>query len=189
MNVSSLNVFANSNSNSSNTNLFSIKKELDGQDDSLFVARDQFIGLIINNNEFLLDVPHIHEIIMLPKITFVPNSPQFIEGVVNLRGNIIPVINLRKLLSFPRGEVSVATRVIITKINDELVGLLVDAITYVVSLLPSEIEPQTIGYRSMTSEIINRVAKLNDRILGVFDINKIVLNARGNHSAEEADKA
>jgi chemotaxis signal transduction protein len=95
--------------------LFAIRKSLDGEQSAEFVDKEQFIGIKIGREEFLLTIGVVNEIIMLPHITWVPNSAQFVEGVINLRGTILPVVNVRKIMRVPRGEVSSSNRVIICK--------------------------------------------------------------------------
>ena len=84
--------------------LFAIKGDLDGHKEEDFQEREQFIGLIVGAEEFLMPIAQVREIIMLTPITFVPNAPAMVDGVINLRGNIIPAINMRKMMGTPRGE-------------------------------------------------------------------------------------
>ena len=93
-----------------NNGMFTIHGELDGEKVSEFQEREQFIGLFVGKEEFLLPIASVREIIMLPPITYVPNSSEFVDGVINLRGTILPAVNMRKMLDIERGETDCAHR-------------------------------------------------------------------------------
>lgn len=156
--------------------LFAIRKSLDGEQSAEFADKEQFIGIKIGKEEFLLTISVVNEIIMLPTITYVPNSPQYVEGVVNLRGTILPVINIRKMMGLSKGEVTSTTRIIICK--DESVnfkvGLLVDAITFVVALLPDEIVRQSLPAGASAADLISGISKNGSKVVGIVDLPKIL---------------
>jgi purine-binding chemotaxis protein CheW len=156
--------------------LFAIQKSLDGEQSTEFADKMQFIGIKIAAEEFLMSIDFINEIIMLPNITYVPNSAKYIEGVVNLRGTILPVINLRKMMGMKKGESTAATRIIICK-EENLnvkVGLLVDSITFVVSLLPDEVDMTSPPSAASGHELLNGVSKHGSSVSGVLDLQKII---------------
>ena len=156
--------------------LFAIRKSLDGEQSAEFVDKEQFIGIKIGKEEFLLTISVVNEIIMLPTITYVPNSPKFVEGVVNLRGTILPVINIRKMMGLSKGEVTGTTRIIICK-DDSVnfkVGLLVDAITFVVALLPDEIVRQSLPAGTSDADLISGISKSGSKVVGIVDLPKIL---------------
>jgi purine-binding chemotaxis protein CheW len=156
--------------------LFSIKKTLDGDTTHEYVDKHQFIGTKIGGEEFLLSIDAINEIIMLPHITYVPNCPKHIEGVVNLRGTILPVINLRKMMGMPRGEPTASTRIIICK-EESLnirVGLLVDHITFVVALLPDSIDTSSPPSSASGYDLLTGVSQEGPRVQGILDLVKIL---------------
>ncbi len=167
--------------------LFAIRRSLDGEESAEFVDKEQFIGIKIDKEEFLLSIAVVNEIIMLPTITYVPNCAKYIEGVVNLRGTILPVINLRKMMGLGKGTVSSTTRIIICK--DESVnfkvGLLVDAITFVVALLPDEIIKQSLPSGSAEVELISGISKSGSKVAGIVDLAKIVFAAAGGKGLAE----
>ena len=172
--------------------VFAIRKSLDGEQSSEYEDKLRFIGIKIGGEEFLLSIDNINEIIMLPNITYVPNSAKYIEGVVNLRGIILPVINLRKMMGLARANVSPATRIIICK--DETlglrVGLLVDHITFVVSLLLDEIDTSMPPPAASGHEILSGVSKSGNIISGVLDLEKILtVAAEGKNLGSEDESA
>jgi len=156
--------------------LFAIRKSLDGEQSAEFVDKMQFIGIKIAGEGFLLSIDYINEIIMLPNITYVPNCAKDIEGVVNLRGTILPVINLRKMMGMPKGDPTAATRIIICKEENPnvRVGLLVDNITFVVALLPDEVDTSSPPSAASGHEMLSGVSKHSSAVSGVLDLQKIL---------------
>lgn len=161
--------------------IFAIHGNLDGEKESDFQEREQFIGLVVGSEGFLMPIAEVREIIMLPPITFVPNSASFVDGVINLRGTIIPALNMRKMMGFPRAASDGAAkpgnssaRIIITKYESISFGLIVDGITYVVALLPNEIETQTLPGKGTGAEFIGSIAKQGAKVQGILDVQRIL---------------
>ena len=102
----------------------------------------QLVGFTIGKEQFGVDILMVQEIIRSAPITSVPNSPDFIEGVINLRGNIIPVIELRKRLNlFREDSASKDSWILILDINSRVTGFIVDSVTRVLKIMESTIEP------------------------------------------------
>lgn len=154
--------------------LFAIRGELDGEEEAEYIDYSQLIGLCVGEEEFLLAIEHVSEIVMLNAMTYVPQAPKHVEGVINLRGAILPVVSLRRMMDLPIQRPSAATRVIILRYEDTRIGIIVDSITYVVSLPPNEIETQGHGGRGVRSELIGGFAKREEKIHGVLDLTKII---------------
>jgi purine-binding chemotaxis protein CheW len=168
---------------------FSLRGDLDGERQEEYSDFEQLIGLTVDTEEFLLPISQISEILMLTTITFVPRSPNYIEGVINLRGIIIPTINLRKMAGHARGKNTQNTRIIVVKHMDMLFGLIVDGITYVQSLAPTEIDQQSLPLKNSNIDVITRIAKKDDAIRGILDVGKIVeIAAEGKHLVEEEEE-
>lgn len=172
---------------SSPQGLFAIHGDLDGEKEDEFQEREQFIGLRIGQEEFLLPITAIHEIIMLTPITFVPHAPEFVDGVINLRGTIIPAVNMRKLMGVARGKPSGTSRIVITRFEGVTFGLLVDGITYVVSLLPSEIENQALPGKGTGAEFIGAISKQGNKIAGILDLARILKQVGGTLEDDSTD--
>lgn len=156
--------------------LFTIRRSLDGEKITEFVDKMQFIGIKIGGEGFLLSIDSINEIIMLPCITYVPNSAKYIEGVINLRGTILPVVNTRKMMGLPKGSPTAATRIIICKseTTNVRIGLLVDSITFVVSLLPDEVDSSNPPAAASGHELLKSVSKQGSNVAGILDLDKII---------------
>lgn len=156
--------------------LFAIQGDLDGEQKKTgeFLDREQYIGLIIGTEEFLLSIAMVREIIMLVPITYVPNAPEFIDGVINLRGGILPAINLRKLMGIPRGEITPAARIIVIRIDDISCALLVDGIRYVIALPKGAIEQQAIPGKGHGAEFIASIANHGKKVQGIIDVARVL---------------
>jgi purine-binding chemotaxis protein CheW len=136
--------------------------------------KEQFIGLLVGSEEFLLPTVSVREIIMLPPITFVPFAPPFIEGIINLRGTILPAINVRKLMGLNRPESISQARTIVVRQDETTIGLIVDRITYVISALSQHVEKQTLPRKGPGSEFIGSICKQGPKIRGILDLTRIL---------------
>ncbi|HAK87947.1 MAG TPA: hypothetical protein DHV16_01005 [Nitrospiraceae bacterium] len=132
----------------------------------------QYIGFIMNNNEYTIPILKVQEIINLPQVTKMPQSPNYIEGITNLRGRIIPVVNLKKLVRLNGGD-SAGEKVIVVTSGRVTFGVLVDGITGVVDIEDSEIEP-TENIMKAHIEQVSGVAKVNDRLITILDAKKLI---------------
>jgi|GEM_PF-185004 len=159
--------------------MFSIRGQLDGELSEDFVERERHIGLFIGKEEFLLPIAPVEEIIMLPPITYVPQGPKYVDGVINLRGVILAAINMRRLMGLSKGQVTNASRIIVVKEGEHWFGLIVDGISFVVSPLPQEIEPAKLTSARSGTELISGICKHNNKITGVLDLQKILVAAAG----------
>lgn len=134
----------------------------------------QLVSFNVGNEEFGVDILCVQEINRMLQITKVPNAPEFVDGVINLRGKVIPVIDLRQKLGMPRKEHDKNTRIIVVEVNNKTVGFIVDAVREVLRI-PSEITeaPPDIA-AGVNSEFIKSVGKLEDRLLILIDLEKIL---------------
>lgn len=163
----------------SNSNLFSSRGNLDGAERATgFSEVRQFIGLLIGEEEFMLPIEVMNEILMIHQLTFVPNSKPFVEGVLNIRGKILPAINLRKMLGHQTIAPTQGSRIIITRLDEVNSGLIVDGITYVLTLHPSQIEERSLN-NSNSTDILNGICKRGDKINGIIDLSKVISKVSG----------
>ncbi|MCS7053494.1 MAG: chemotaxis protein CheW [Ignavibacterium sp.] len=136
----------------------------------------QLVSFKIGNEEFGIDILKVEEIIRIISITKIPNAPEFIEGVVNLRGRVIPVVNLRTRLGFERKEFDNQTRVIVVEVNGSTLGFIVDSVREVLRIPKSITEPPPALTTSINTEYITAVGKLEDRLLILLDLEKVLTN-------------
>ena len=139
----------------------------------------QMISFSIGPEEFGVRILMVQEIIMIPEITEIPNSPDFVEGVINLRGDIIPVLDLRKRLRL-RGvdamvERAPGNRILVVEIDGSVTGFVVDSVSKVLTVPTSKIlPPPDIIEAGVQSQYINGVVHLDDRILVILDFRRIL---------------
>jgi purine-binding chemotaxis protein CheW len=134
----------------------------------------QLVSFKISNEEFGIDILSVQEINRMLQITKVPNTPDFIEGVINLRGRIIPVIDLRVKLGMMRKEHSKDTRIVVVDIKQKTVGFIVDEVNEVLRIPKSITEAPPDMVSGINSEYIISIGKLEDRLLILLDLEKMI---------------
>ena len=122
----------------------------------------QLVTFKVASEEFAVDIMQVQEIIRLEKVTKMPHVPDFVEGVVNLRGNVLPVIDLRKRVHIPGREYSDTTRVVVMDLRGVKTGIIVDSVSEVLRVNNRNIEPAPAIVKSRYGDhIIEGVGKLN----------------------------
>ncbi|AEH25206.1 chemotaxis protein CheW [Pyrococcus yayanosii] len=137
----------------------------------------QVVAFRLGNEEFCLEISKVREIKDMMPITRVPNAPDFVEGVINLRGQITTVVNLKKLLGYyDEGDLE-NKKIIIAEVNGEIVGVIVDAVSDVLTLTEDQIEqpPKTLASK-VDMRFIKGIAKINngERLLIMLDLDKLL---------------
>ena len=133
----------------------------------------QLVSFKIGSEEFGIDILKVQEINRMMQITKVPNAPNFIDGVVNLRGRIIPVISLRTRLNMEKIENDNRTRIVVVDLEGTIVGFIVDEVSEVLRIPKSITEPPPEMVAGIDSDYITAVGKLEDRLLILLDLDKI----------------
>ena len=152
-------------------------KEVKGNNESSNEATDEFLQLVgfqLGNEEYGIDILKVQEINRIVKITRIPQSPDYVEGVINLRGKVIAIIDLRKRFSMPERAYDKQTRILVGEIEGMIVGLIVDAVSEVLRLPLNTIEPAPKIISKDKADYIKGVGKLEDRLLMLLDIDKIL---------------
>jgi purine-binding chemotaxis protein CheW len=135
----------------------------------------QLVSFTIGKEEYGVDILKVHEIIRMITITKVPNSPEFVEGVINLRGRVIPVVDLRIRLGLEKKEYGKDTRVIVVEIGGKTIGFIVDSVSEVLRIPRSITEPPPQMAAGLNAEYITAIGKLEDRLLILLDLEKILV--------------
>ena len=136
----------------------------------------QLVGFSIDNEQFGVDILMVQEIIRAAPITPVPNSPDFVEGVINLRGNIIPVIELRKRLNLYTEETDEDSWILILDIEGKVTGFIVDSVSKVLKILKSSIEPPPdLVVAGLESQYIHGVCDIGHKLLIMLNFNHILM--------------
>jgi purine-binding chemotaxis protein CheW len=136
----------------------------------------QLVGFTIGKETFGVDILMVQEIIRSAPITAVPNSPDFIEGVINLRGSIIPVIDLRKRLNLRKkaSEIPI-TWILIINVDERVTGFIVDSVTKVLKIQTARIEPPPdIVVAGLKSQYIHGVCEIDTGLLILLDFSRIL---------------
>jgi purine-binding chemotaxis protein CheW len=133
----------------------------------------QLVSFRIGEEEFGVDILKVQEINRLVEITRVPQAPGFVEGVINLRGKVIPIIDLRKRFAMSTKESDKDTRIVVVNIDSQVLGMVVDSVSEVLRLPSSTIEPAPEIATSVDSDYIQGVAKLEDRLLILLDLSRV----------------
>lgn len=134
----------------------------------------QLVTFNIGREEFSVDILKVQEIIRIMEITRVPRSPEFVEGVINLRGKVIPVVDLRKRFGLSNAERGKDTRIIVVESTGKTVGLIVDSVSEVLRLPADTVEPPPEMIGSVDSEYIDGVGKLEDRLIILLNLDKVL---------------
>lgn len=135
---------------------------------------EQLVVFQLAGETYGLDINCVQEIIRIQEITRVPRTPDFVEGVINLRGRIIPVIDLRKRFSLPLGEQTANSRIIVVEVEEVTVGFIVDAVSEVLRLSSEDIEPPPSIMGGINTAYLRGVGKKQDRLIILLDVGKVL---------------
>ncbi|WP_165225242.1 chemotaxis protein CheW [Aquisphaera insulae] len=133
----------------------------------------QLVGFRLDEEDYAIAITKIQEIILMKPITRLPQVPDFIEGLINLRGSVIPIVNLRKRFGLPAREIDDETRTIVVNVQDKTVGVVVDAVTQVMRINRDQVQPPPLGVLAVSHRYLAGLAKLDDRLLIILDIEKL----------------
>jgi purine-binding chemotaxis protein CheW len=133
-------------------------------------ATEHLATFFLGREEYGVDVKLVQEIIRVSEITQVPRAPEFLKGVINLRGRIIPVVDLKRKLELGEVEVGRASRIVVVKIKERLIGLLVDGASQVLKVPVSSIEAAPDEVVEVDARAVRGVAKLPDRLIILMDL-------------------
>lgn len=136
----------------------------------------QLVSFNIGKEEFALDILKVNEIIRTISLTKVPNSPYYVEGIINLRGKVITVIDLRTRLGIERIAHTDKTRIIVVEINKTTVGFIVDNVNEVLRISEQITEDLPSLVKDVDLKWIKSIAKLEDRLFMVLDLESIITN-------------
>ena len=139
------------------------------------IKNQQLVSFKIGSEEFGINIMKVQEIIRMQEITKVPQMPHFIEGIINLRGNVIPIIDLRKKFGMPIIDITNDSRVIVVSVLDRIMGIIVDGVSEVLRLNDEQLQPPPPIISNIGREYIKGVGKLDDkRLLILLEIDKVL---------------
>jgi purine-binding chemotaxis protein CheW len=134
----------------------------------------QLVIFELGNEYFGVDIAAVESIIKMQEITRVPQAPDFVEGITNLRGAVLPVIELRKRLGLPDHDRDKETRIIVVNLDDMEVGMVVDAVWEVITISDDIIEPTPPMVTTVDTGFITGIARLEERLVILLDLTSVL---------------
>ena len=133
----------------------------------------QLVTFEVGSEEFAIPILSVQEINRMMEITRVPQSPPFVEGVINLRGKIIPVVDLRQRFGMETAERNGDNRIIVVEVNGRVIGFTVDRVNEVLRIDHGIVEPAPAMVASLDSDYVQGVGKLPDRLLILLELGNL----------------
>jgi purine-binding chemotaxis protein CheW len=154
---------------------------------------NQLISFRVGDEEYGLDILRVKEVIRLRGITRLPRAPSFVKGIINLRGDVIPIIDLRDKFGLEHRDYTEMTRVIVVDLEGKLVGMVVDSASQVVRIPSDQIDPPPPIVGGLSAEFVKGVGKHGDRLVILLDIDRIltmeeIVQLREMDNGQEADQ-
>jgi len=138
------------------------------------MASHQLIKFMVADLTFGIEITQIHQILKPQQIFKVPNTAPFIEGLLNLRGRVLTVFNLRKRFGLPEKEHDDNTKIIIVTLNEFLLGFIVDSVTEIVRIPDEEIEATPPSLHGFDKKFLSGVGKVDDKVILLLDLAKVL---------------
>lgn len=135
-------------------------------------AKMQLVVFRLGKEEFAVEILQVQEIILLAPITRVPKAPAFVEGVINLRGEIIAVVDLRKRFGLEAGKLGDEARIVVVNVGDNLVGMIVDQVTQPLSLPVSQIQPPPPLAGGVDAAYLKGVGEVDGRLIVILNLER-----------------
>jgi len=147
-------------------------------------SEQQLVVFTLAGESYGVDIAKVSGIERMQEITRVPRTPPYVEGVINLRGRVIPVIHLRKLFSLAEGEITKETRIVVVDIGGQPIGVQVDEVTQVLTIPSETIEPPSSVIASADADYLLGIAKLKDKMIILLDLDKLLTQRQASQLAE-----
>lgn len=138
------------------------------------VSEEQLVVFQLLDQVYGVDIALVHEIIRMETITKIPRSPEFIEGVINLRGKIVPVVDLRKRFGLEVAGKTATSRIIVVEVNGNMIGMVVDAVLEVLRIPKDKIEPPPPIVHVIDSVYIKGIALWDKNLIILLDLDKVL---------------
>jgi purine-binding chemotaxis protein CheW len=160
------------------------KMSEDKREETLIEEILQLVSFTLGDEEFGVDILKVQEINRMVAITRVPNTAEYVEGVINLRGKVIPIIDMRKRFGIKPKEDDKNTRIVVIELSGKVVGFVVDSVSEVLRIPRSITEPPPPIIAGIEADYITAVGKLEDRLLILLDLEKIFSTNEKEHLLE-----
>jgi len=146
---------------------------LDTQDGNTRSEELQLVSFRLGDEEYGVDILKVQEINRMITISRIPKAPDYVEGIINLRGKVIPIINLRKRFDLPPKEKDKKTRIIVVNIEGKILGVIVDAVSEVLRIQSNTVEPPPPVATGKGAVYIKGVGKIGDKLLILLDLGRL----------------
>jgi purine-binding chemotaxis protein CheW len=137
-------------------------------------AEVQLVVFDLADEVYGVDIARVDEVIRMQEITRIPRAPEFVEGVTNLRGKVIPVVDLRRRFGLAMSEIQATSRIVVVYIGSHTIGLIVDGVSEVIRVSPSAIEPPSTIVTSVDSAYLRGIAKVGDKLVILLDLDYVL---------------
>lgn len=137
-------------------------------------SEEQLVVFELANEVYGVDIGRVQEIIRMTTITRLPRAPEFVEGVINLRGKVIPVVDLKKRFGLRDGEEARSSRIVVVDVGQQTLGMVVDGVSEVLRVAKGAIEPPSPVVTTIESDYIRGIAKLEGRLIILLDLDKVL---------------
>lgn len=134
----------------------------------------QLVTFTLGGEEYAVDILKVQEINRMKEITRFPNAPYYVEGVINLRGKVIPIVSLRKMFGLPEEEDRSQQKIMIMDIQGVTIGLIVDTVSEVLRISANIVESPPAMTYSVSTEFISGIAKMEDRLIILLDMDRLI---------------
>lgn len=134
----------------------------------------QFVGFRLDRSDYAVAIRKVQEIILLPPITRLPQSPAEVEGLINLRGTVLPVVNLRTRFGLPSREFDEQTRVVVVNVGSRTVGFIVDSVSQVMRVGQDQLQPAPPGVSAVASSAIAGLFREGDSLVIALDVDRLL---------------
>ncbi len=138
------------------------------------IIEGKFLTFVLGKEEYGIEILRVREIIGLMDITTVPQTPGYMKGVINLRGKVIPVIDLRLKFSMPEEEHTQETCVVVVEVNNTSIGIIVDSVSEVLEIKSGEIEEAPSFGQGIDTDYIMGMGKVKEKIIILLDIEEVL---------------
>ena len=134
----------------------------------------QLVTFSVGGEEFGLDVFSVHEILSYQQPTAMPRAPEFVEGVLDVRGTLVPIVDLRRRFETPGVAYDEDTRIVLVDFNDERLGLVVDSVTEVLRAPETAVSPPPAYIRGLAAEFVRGIVRVGERLVVLIDLDRIL---------------
>ncbi len=149
--------------------------DLMNQDNLLSADSNQFLTFTLGDEEYGVDILKVQEIKGYVPNTRIPNAPSDVRGVLNLRGTIVPIVDLRSKFNLGTIEYDQFTAIVVVVVQNRVMGMIVDSVSEVINIPPSDIQPPPDFGGNMNSSMLRGIAKVGDKLIIVLDIDTVLL--------------